>query len=214
MTRRCCLLAVLLLGAWALRARLTSPHVVAYAGALSQFPTLLSDWEGQDDPLETEVVKGTGTDDYVNRYYHSDSGLVSLYIAYYRTQKEGDAVHSPLNCLPGNGWQPIKTERISLNARPDATASTINRIIVEKGVDQSLVLYWYQTLNRVTASEYQSKAFLVADAFRSGRTDVAMVRIITPIEPREPDAEAAALSRARPFAERVLLQVQRTLFKS
>jgi EpsI family protein len=85
---------------------------------------------------------------------------------------------------------------------------------VQKGVDQMLVLYWYQTLNRVTASEYARKIFLVADAFRTGRTDVALVRVISPIDRRDPAGETKAMEQARPFAAQVLPDVRTRLFKS
>ena len=71
----------------------------------------------------------------------------------------------------------------------------------------------YQTLNRVTASEYSRKFFLVADAFRTGRTDVALVRVIAPVDGRDPAGESKAMAEARPFAARVLPDVRKRLFR-
>jgi EpsI family protein len=88
----------------------------------------------------------------------------------------------------------------------------INKVVVAKGLEQQLVLYWYQSLNRVTASEYWSKAYLVGDAFRSGRTDIAMVRIVIPIDIRDPQGESAAFAEALPFARAVLPAIQHQLF--
>jgi hypothetical protein len=42
---------------------------------------------------------------------------------------------------------------------------------------------------------------------------VALVRIIVPIDPRDPDGEAHALAMSRPFAARVLPEVQKQLFE-
>jgi EpsI family protein len=219
MARRCCLLIAVLVSAWAIRARLAAPQPVDYAGTLSGLPTVLSDWSGQDVRLEAEVVTKAGVDDYLNRNYRSGTGWASLYVGYYRSQSEHDgalgrslAVHSPMNCLPGAGWQPVKTERIGLTIGSNAT--TINKVVVEKGLDRQLVLYWYQTIDRVTASEYLRKAFLVTHAFRAGRTDVALVRIIIPMDPRDANGEAKALGLGLPFAERVLPAVQKQLFQS
>jgi EpsI family protein len=108
----------------------------------------------------------------------------------------------------------MKAESYRLPIEADGAASTVNKLIVQKGVDQMLVLYWYQTLNRVTASEYARKIFLVADAFRTGRTDVALVRVISPIDRRDPAGEMKAMEQARPFAAQVLPDVRTRLFKS
>jgi EpsI family protein len=149
----------------------------------------------------------------MNRYYHAGNAAVGLYVGYYKSQRQGQALHSPLFCLPGQGWQPMKSESINVVINSDNTPRTINELVVEKGVDRLLVLYWYQTLNRVTASEYWRKIFLVADAFSSGRTDVALVRVIAPIDSGDRTSEARALSLAQPFAERVAAEVQKRLFR-
>jgi len=107
----------------------------------------------------------------------------------------------------------MKAEPFRLTTDSESASNTINKLIVQKGVDQMLVLYWYQTLNRVTASEYSRKLFLVADAFRTGRTDVALVRVIAPVDGRDPAGESKAMDQARPFAARVLPDVRKRLFR-
>jgi len=215
MTRRLWLVTLLLVAAWAIRSRLVEPVKSPYDGGLAHFPAVVGPWIGRDISLDPEVLSQLRMDDYLNRYYRGQNGQIGLYVAYYASQKEGDAVHSPLNCLPGNGWQPVTTERINLDlGTGGAGAETINKVIVVKGIDQQLVLYWYQTLGRVVASEYLSKALLVKDAFRSGRTDIALVRIVAPIDSQNPDGSAAAMLMARPFAEYVLPEVRKRLFRS
>jgi EpsI family protein len=211
---RCCALSVLMLGTIAARDRLAAPPAPPVAEALSLFPDNIDSWIGKDSPLDDEVVKIAAVDDYLNRFYRSDQRELGLYVGYYRSQRQGEALHSPLQCLPGAGWEPMKAEPFRLTTGLDGASSTINKLIVQKGVDQMLVLYWYQTLNRVTASEYARKLFLVTDAFRTGRTDVALVRIIAPIDRRDPTGELKALDQALPFAARVLPDVRRRLFRS
>jgi hypothetical protein len=50
-------------------------------------------------------------------------------------------------------------------------------------------LYWYQSHNRVIASEYFAKFWLVADAIRYNRSDTALVKIVVPV--RNEDIETA-----------------------
>jgi EpsI family protein len=213
MIQRCLLLTVLLLATWAARTHLGAPHRAGNAEALSLFPSAIGTWAGQESPLEPDVVKTAAVDDYLNRYYHTGNAAVGLYVGYYKSQRQGQALHSPLFCLPGQGWEPMKAESINVMIDSDNTPRTINELVVEKGVDRLLVLYWYQTLNRVTASDYSRKIFLVADAFSSGRTDVALVRVIAPIDSGDAASEARALNVARPFAERVLPELQKRLFR-
>jgi EpsI family protein len=77
--------------------------------SLATFPSDVSAWKSAGDiPLDDEVLGVLGVDDYVNRVYeHAGQPPVSLYIGYYNSQRQGDAIHSPQNCLPGSGWQPV-----------------------------------------------------------------------------------------------------------
>jgi EpsI family protein len=211
---RCCVLSVLMLVTLAARERLAAPAPPPNADALSLFPDTIGAWVGRDAPLDQDVVKTAAVDDYLNRSYRSDKSELGLYVGYYRSQRKGEALHSPLQCLPGAGWEPLKAEPLELTSESDGGwSNTINKLVVQKGVDQMLVLYWYQTLNRVTASEYSRKLFLVSDAFRTGRTDVALVRVISPIDGRDPVGELKAMETALPFAERVLPDVHKRLFR-
>jgi EpsI family protein len=109
-------------------------------------------------------------------------------------------MHSPLNCLPGAGWEPVSKAPLSVavpGASPDAPDPeiVINRYVIQKGIDRELVLYWYQSHGRVVASEYWGKFYLVRDAVRLNRTDGALVRVIAPIvgDDGEGRAEATAV---------------------
>jgi EpsI family protein len=55
-------------------------------------------------------------DDTLNRLYVSPSGTHEAYffIAFFKTQRDGQAPHSPKNCLPGAGWTPIEDTKISI----------------------------------------------------------------------------------------------------
>ena len=172
---------------------------------LAGLPKELAGWKSVADvPLDPKILQVVGTDDYVNRAYADGARQLSLYVGYYASQRQGDSIHSPLNCLPGAGWQPVQQRRLIV---PAATSSTqdrpsvaVNGVTVQKGEDRHLVLYWYQSHGRVIASEYSAKALLFFDAVRTGRTDAALVRIVSPIRAHvataERDAERAALAFA------------------
>ena len=155
-------------------------------------------WKGQDLPaFDAPLLESLRVDEYVNRVYVSrDRPWVGLYVGYYRTQRHGQTVHSPLNCMPGAGWQPVERGRVSIAGPPGGERRPgpveINRLIIQKGLDRQLVLYWYQAHGRIVASEYWGKIYTVVDAIRLNRSDAGLVRVIVPISSRGQGADEAA----------------------
>ena len=169
---------------------------------LAALPFQIDDWKGRREPDFTpEILAVLGVDDYIVRSYFTDRASVGLYVGYHDSQRQGDTIHSPLNCMPGAGWQPLEQGRITVSVA-DSLQSTaarpieINRVVIGKGLDKQLVLYWYQSHRRVVASEYWGKVYTVLDAVKYNRTDAALVRVITPITGSVPAdlAEKQALS--------------------
>jgi EpsI family protein len=102
-----------------------------------------------------------------------------LYVGYYNSQRQGDTIHSPQNCLPGAGWQPVSAERTRIAGVGGSIP--VNRYVIQKGLDRQVVLYWYQGRGRVIANEYLNKAMLMVDAARLNRTNGGLVRLIAPV---------------------------------
>jgi EpsI family protein len=151
--------------------------------------------------MESNVLAVLGVDDYINRtYYNADLFPASLYIGYYQSQREGDTMHSPLNCLPGAGWNPTKRGHIFIPV-DGREPLEINRIVISKGTAKQVVLYWYQSRDRVVASEYWGKIYTVIDAVRTNRTDAALVRIVAPVAGGDAEAEMAAEQYAAEFVK-------------
>jgi EpsI family protein len=172
------------------------------------FPMQLGDWRGvQLPPFSDQVLAVLGLDDYINRnYVRPDRTEANLYVGYWKSQRQGDTMHSPQNCLPGAGWEPISQGVISLPdpRSADAPPITVNRIVIEKGLDRQLVLYWYQGRGRIIGSEYWSKIYLVLDAARYNRSDAAIVRIVVPQRSASAGAEAAAETAALEFVNQLV----------
>lgn len=151
---------------------------------LDALPLQIGGWRGiPAPPFEPRIVRVLGVDEYVHRSYASADAMASLYIGYYQSQRQGDTMHSPLNCMPGSGWEPMDKERLAIDFADDGGVrkAVVNRLTIRKGADRQTVLYWYQSRGRIVASEYTSKLYTIFDAIRSHRTDGAMVRVIVPI---------------------------------
>ena len=166
----------------------------------------VAEWHGQQEPPFTDdILKVLGVDDYLVRVYSApppDRAGVGLYIGYWGTQRQGDTIHSPLNCLPGSGWEPLEKQRVQLRT-PNGPVM-VNELVIEKGLDHQLVLYWYQAHGRVVASEYWGKTYLVLDALRLNRTDGSMIRVITGLGDNPKQGRPRATAIAHAFAEMVL----------
>jgi EpsI family protein len=170
----------------------SAPERVPRRELLATTPTTLAQWEGRDVALEDDVIAQLGVDDYINRrYFAAEAPPVALYVGYYASQRQGDTIHSPQNCLPGAGWRPVTADRTTLDL--DGLMVPVNRFIIQKGLDRQAVFYWYQGRSRVVASELANKAWLMLDAARLRRTDGGLVRVITPVA-STPDAAFGTLT--------------------
>ncbi|MGB8917579.1 MAG: exosortase C-terminal domain/associated protein EpsI [Candidatus Sulfotelmatobacter sp.] len=185
-----------------LQARGTT-EIIASRLRLSLFPAQLGNWTGKDVPLDKDTLDVLGPGDFLVRdYYAPDQPeFTNLYIAYFPSQRAGDTIHSPKNCLPGAGWAPVENDRITL-VLPGHAPFPANRYVIAKGGARQLVLYWYWAHDRGVASEYSAKFYLVKDSIRMNRSDGALVRIVTPMLPGE--TLDAAQQRLLPFASHVV----------
>ena len=176
----------------------------------STFPLLLADrWEGRELGLEDKVLNILQLSDYMMRVYVPAAGQVGeetegkvstenqslretralpvwLYVGFYQSQRTGATYHSPKNCLPGAGWQFTKSEYVTL-PMPGDQSVTINRVLIQKGLEKQVILYWYHDRGRVIPSEYWAKGYLVWDAMTKHRSDGSLVRISVPVRGGDED---------------------------
>jgi EpsI family protein len=173
--------------------------------ALGTLPSTIDGWQGRSAPLADDVLEQLGVDDYVNRTYVKGSAPIGLYIGYYASQRQGDTIHSPQNCLPGAGWHPVSSRIREITS--GGRTLRVNEYIIEKGLSRQVALYWYQGRGRVIASEYANKALLMLDAARLHRTNGGLVRVLAPVSVStdETTKDAAAFAAALfPFLDRYL----------
>lgn len=175
-----------------LRAR-PSNEVFPPRAPLTALPTDFGEWVGKDLGIDQQTRDILGEGDFLHRNFaRPGEPSIDLLIAYYPSQKPGDTSHSPNHCLLGAGWVPLKREVVQLS-RTDTTSFPANRTVwaTPEGGRQ-LVIHWFQAHDRAVASEYLSKYYLVADSIRMNRSDGALIRLITPMYPRESADSAQA----------------------
>jgi EpsI family protein len=178
---------------------------------LRDFPLEFTGWtmahEGYVDDETQSVLRA---DDTLVRMYANPKfqTQANLFVAFFKTQRTGKTPHSPKNCLPGSGWEKSTDDYLDVSIPGVAEPVQVNRYIVSKGDAKSLVLYWYQTPNRIVASEYKAKLLTVEDAIRYNRTDTALVRVVVPVQGNN---DAAAQQIAVDFVQSFFVPLRKYL---
>jgi EpsI family protein len=180
------LTALLCLQLFAFYALASRPERTPMVGPLANFPASLDGWIGtRDYPIEPEIQDVLRADDTLDRLYvdaRTNRNAI-LFVAFFNTQRYGQSPHSPKNCLPGSGWEPVAgmSSRPALAEPGEAQPIVINKYVTEHGDERSVTLYWYQTHGRIIASEFAAKFWSIADSIRYRRSDTAIVKVTIPV---------------------------------
>ena len=156
------------------------------------FPLQVEAWRGQADQPDAAALEALGLDDYVLANYSEDGRhVVNLWIAYYASQRGAVVPHSPSACLPGAGWELTRQSTVPTPSGIEPSFD-VNRGVFTRGAERLLVYYWLEQRGRQLASWTPLKWLTIWDLLTKGRTDGALVRLVTPIGLDETEAEAEA----------------------
>ena len=142
------------------------------------FPDTIGPWTGNRLFGIADQMASIGADDYLLSNYRKDStpGLVELYIAYFDKQTDDKNPHSPKACIPGGGWEISSITRVEKSIGRGRSIM-VNKMLIQRGVNQQLLYYWFNLHGRNIADEYKMKAYLLKDRVLLSRTDGALIRI-------------------------------------
>lgn len=166
---------------------------------LESMDQAVGDWrmtsQYRPDQETQDILKA---DDALTRVFERKGETLSLFVAFFKSQRAGVVPHSPRVCLPGAGWTPAGNSYIDVQVPGRAEPININRFMVARGENKSIVFYWFQSPHHIVASEISSKVYLVMDSIRYRRSDTSMVRIVVPVDSRgEAYADAVGLEFVR-----------------
>ena len=153
----------------------------------------------QEMQVDSETMSLLKADDTVSRSYVGPGGLLTLFVAFFKSQRGGVTPHSPKICLPGAGWTPEESSVIQVTVPGVAGQIPVNRYVVRHGEERSLVLYWYATAHHLVADEYLAKLYLMDEGLRYHRSDEAIYRVIVPVTNGSDAAERQAIEFIRSF---------------
>ncbi len=159
------------------------------------FPRQIGEWSGSTARLDPNVERTLGASDYLNASY-IDTGtgdVANIFVAFYDKQTDGDGIHSPEVCLPVGGWEIFRLEPYSVTPGDTPYGTfTVNRAIIQKELSKQLVYYWFEQRGKRMVNDFRAKMSVLVDGFTMGRTDGALVRFVTPINPGENPEDADA----------------------
>jgi len=162
-------------------------EIIPERKGFSAYPLRLGEWFGQKDIIEKVYLDELKLDDYfIANYGNKANENINLYMAYYASQRSGAAAHSPRSCIPGGGWRIKSHSTINIAGNSIST----NRLLIQKGEFGQLVYYWFDQRGRDITNEYLVKWFLFWDSLTAGRTDGALIRLTTSLQPGEDVAKA------------------------
>lgn len=179
---------------------------VPYSLPLSQLPRIIDDRTSTEVPLDQETLDVLGKGDFLYRVYSTRPGAtptrpISLFIGYFPTQRTGQSIHSPQNCLPGAGWT-FLSSGVTEFTDENGKQYRVGDYVITDGKQSQEVLYWYQMHGRSIANDYAAKLQTIGDSIKYGRTDAALIRIITAVDPAE--VREHARERAVEFAKQLV----------
>ncbi len=168
------------------------------------FPLRVGDWHGRRLSIEAPVLQTLKLTDYAMMDFTAPNqpAGINFYVAYYASQRKGEAVHSPRSCIPGGGWEIESLSRVSVEGVAVGNGNLIvNRAVIAKGTLRQVVYYWFDQRGRDMTNEYLVKWFLFWDGLTRHRTDGALVRLVTPLGRNE--LEPAADQRLGDFMRQI-----------
>lgn len=158
------------------------PEIIPQRQSFYTFPLTISNWRGRLESFEPDIIKALGFTDYLSVYYktETDEPPINLYMAYYQSQRLGNAAHSPANCIPGGGWKVEEKSIITLDLKN--LSLPVTRMVIKKGTESMLVYYWFNQRGRILNEQFQTKWYLFLDSIILHRTDGAVVRVMTQVD--------------------------------
>ncbi len=169
---------------------------------LKNIPLEIGDWQGRDVPLSESVLKVAGNDDYINRFYRSDSAgqWANVYIAYTATPSTMLG-HWPQVCYPANGWENVTSDEIVIKCEAGTEVpALIHRFQKPQSASEVVVLNFYVLNGQTTNDEKTFNALRYRTPNISGDIAryVAQVQISSVLEN---SARAAAEEMAELFLD-------------
>jgi EpsI family protein len=198
-----CIVAAILVGlvgaySWDLR---SNRSLAGRVPSFERLPREVSHWSGDDLTTDEQVAKVLAADATLNRCYRrTDGAQVWVFAAYFVQQQVNSQIHSPRNCIPGEGWrvQSAGRESIPVNGKTQPAL----RMLITRGEAAEEVLYWLRSMGGTFTGEYAFKWDLVRGSLARRPTNAAFVRYNA--ETTDSTATRELMGLLQPYLDQIL----------
>ena len=160
-----------------------------------QLPLFLNGWVGRDFEIDDRTLEILETDDVLLRTYGKEGSVpVQLCVVYASNNRK--VSHPPEVCYKGSGWSVEQKEPILFSKKSNEYPGfRAIKLIIEKGSEKKLVLYWYKCNEKYATNYYKQQFNVVKNEILKGQSTSGLIRISTLI-----DNEANAMERLQDFS--------------
>jgi len=192
--RRTALVALAIVAAAAALAFLpvATPPVMP-ARSLEALPRTLGQWREVATPPGQSMPTDPGVTHDMSRTYERGGDSVWLSVGYYASLTPGRHPEAQRMVMPGKGYAELSVRTVQVPL--DAAETLPANLVVMRASDRTLsTLYWYHLGGRGVASDHGYRALLLWNRLWRHRSNVAVVRVVSPIG--RADAEAVLAAQA------------------
>jgi len=168
---------------WGTQFMINSKEKIPPRKSFDSFPLIFGDWEGRRTYLSKKILNSLWADDYIlaNFVNRKTGYTLTLFIPYYKYQRQRHTAHAPTSCLLGSGYIPVfKREIVRIFPSPYGKVK-ITQMLLEKNGKYLLVNFWFQGRGRIICNEFLNKWYIFWDSITKHRSDGALIRIEMPI---------------------------------
>ena len=171
-----------------------------YSGELytSNIPMTIGRWSGRELSTDERTYEVLETRDMFSRDYSTPNGERVLFTIIF-SQSNRKVSHPPEVCLSGGGWERINRDiqRITYGN----TSLDINRIVLQKGEREQVILYLYKAGDRLTPNYYNQQLNIIVNGMINRNVSSALIRVSCSVE--NDDVEGATALAKGIFQEAI-----------
>ena len=166
---------------------------------LDAIPTALGEWRPGPPPPDEILPQDPRAASELVRGYTDGTRMTWVAIGYYPNQTDTRRPATGILVYPSRGWTDLSSESVSIPLA-GAPALPANLVLVRRGDQRVMILYWYQVPGGTIRSDHLYRARLMWNRIVHRRADGALVRVAAPlptgVSPAQVIAQQAEFLRA------------------
>ena len=139
----------------------------------------LGGWEEAGPPPADAMLLDPGVVSHLYRTYRRGSDTVWLSVGFYPTLASGKHPQAQKLILPAMGYVELTEEPVTIGL--DRGTLIVNQLVTRAANRPVATLYWYHVGGRSVASDHAYRALLLYDRLWRRRSDVALIRVVSPV---------------------------------